>query len=135
MNKTTFVTRLYTFYLLFIMVSCNHPKIIVLSNCAVPSHPGANSISFSEGKIIDIGNNLSGDIIINLNGGFVYPGFSDSHMHLVGYGKSLEKLDLVGTSSVSEIKNIVSSSYDKSNKWIEGRGWDQNDWENIDYPT
>ena len=135
MNKTTFVTRLYAFYLLFIMVSCNHPKIIVLSNCAVPSHPGANSISFSEGKIIDIGNNLSGDIIINLNGGFVYPGFSDSHMHLVGYGKSLEKLDLVGTSSISEIKNIVSSSYDKSNKWIEGRGWDQNDWENIDYPT
>ena len=59
MNKTTFVTRIYTFYLLFIMVSCNHPKIIVLSNCAVPSHPGANSISFSEGKIIDIGNNLS----------------------------------------------------------------------------
>ena len=135
MNKTTFVTRLYTFYLLFIMVSCNHPKIIVLSNCAVPSHPGANSISFSEGKIIDIGNNLSGDIIINLNGGFVYPGFSDSHMHLVGYGKSLEKLDLVGTNSISEIKNLVSSSYDKSNKWIEGRGWDQNDWENIDYPT
>ena len=135
MNKTTFVTRLYTFYLLFIMVSCNHPKIIVLSNCAVPSHPGANSISFSEGEIINIGNNLSGDIIINLNGGFVYPGFSDSHMHLVGYGKSLEKLDLVGTNSISEIKNLVSSSYDKSNKWIEGRGWDQNDWENIDYPT
>ena len=135
MNKTIFVTRLYTFYLLFIMVSCNHPKITVLSNCAVPSHPGANSISFSEGEIIDIGNNLSGDIIINLNGGFVYPGFSDSHMHLVGYGKSLEKLDLVGTNSILEIKNLVSSSYDKSNKWIEGRGWDQNDWENIDYPT
>ena len=135
MNKTIFVTRLYTFYLLFIMVSCNHPKITVLSNCAVPSHPGANSISFSEGEIINIGNNLSGDIIINLNGGFVYPGFSDSHMHLVGYGKSLEKLDLVGTNSILEIKNLVSSSYDKSNKWIEGRGWDQNDWENIDYPT
>ncbi|MEE3195715.1 MAG: amidohydrolase [Candidatus Neomarinimicrobiota bacterium] len=135
MNKTIFVTRLYTFYLLFIMVSCNHPKITVLSNCAVPSHPGANSISFSEGEIIDIGNNLPGDIIINLNGGFVYPGFSDSHMHLVGYGKSLEKLDLVGTNSILEIKNLVSSSYDKSNKWIEGRGWDQNDWENIDYPT
>ena len=135
MNKTIFVTRLYTFYLLFIMVSCNHPKITVLSNCVVPSHPGANSISFSEGEIIDIGNNLPGDIIINLNGGFVYPGFSDSHMHLVGYGKSLEKLDLVGTNSILEIKNLVSSSYDKSNKWIEGRGWDQNDWENIDYPT
>ena len=135
MNKTAFVTKLYTFYLLLTMVSCNHPKITVLSNCAVPSYPGANSISFSGGKIIDIGNNLSGDIIINLNGGFVYPGFSDSHMHLVGYGKSLEKLDLVGTSSISEIKNLVSSSYDKSNKWIEGRGWDQNDWKNINYPT
>ena len=56
-------------------------------------------------------------------------------MHLVGYGKSLEKLDLVGTTSVSEIKNIVSDFYDKSNKWIEGRGWDQNDWQKIKYPT
>ena len=135
MNKTSFATRLYCFYFFIIMVSCNNPEITVLSNCVVPSHPGANSISFSKGKVIDVGNNLSGDLIINLNGGFVYPGFSDSHMHLVGYGKSLEKLDLVGTKSISEIKNIVSNSYDQSNKWIEGRGWDQNDWENIIYPT
>ena len=135
MNKTSFATGLYCFYFLTVMVSCNNPQITVLSNCVIPNHPKANSISFSNGKIIDVGNNLSGDLIIDLDGGVVYPGFSDSHMHLVGYGKSLEKLDLVGTKSVSEIKNIVSKSYDQSNKWIEGRGWDQNDWKDIIYPT
>ena len=44
-------------------------------------------------------------------------------------------LNFVGTKSILDITNIVSNSYDKSNKWIEGRGWDQNDWENINYPT
>ena len=135
MKKTPFVTRLYIFYFLSIMISCNDQKITVLSDCIIPSHPTANSISFANGKILSIGNNLRGDVIINLNGGVVYPGFSDSHMHLVGYGKSLEKLDLVGTKSILEITNLVSNSYDKSNKWIEGRGWDQNDWEEINYPT
>ena len=135
MKKPPFVTRLYIFYFLSIMISCNDQKITVLSDCIIPSHPTANSISFANGEILSIGNNLRGDVIINLNGGVVYPGFSDSHMHLVGYGKSLEKLDLVGTKSIVEITNLVSNSYDKSNKWIEGRGWDQNDWEEINYPT
>ena len=135
MNITTFAIRLYIFYLLIIMTSCNQTNITVLSNCTIPSYPNANSISLANGKIISIGNNLAGDIIVNLNGGVVYPGFSDSHMHLVGYGKSLEKLDLVGTKSISEITNIISKSYDQSSKWIEGRGWDQNDWADINFPT
>ena len=134
MKKTAFVAKLYFFYLL-IIISCNDPMITVLSNCSIPSHPEANSISLSNGKVLSIGNNLSGDEIIDLNGGYVYPGFSDSHMHLVGYGKSLEKLDLVGTKSVLEITEIVAKAYDKSKIWIEGRGWDQNDWKEIKFPT
>ena len=135
MKMGRFVTTTHVLFYAIIMISCNHPKTTVLSNCNIPSHPSANSILLSNGKIIDIGSNLSADRSIDLKGGFVYPGFSDSHMHLVGYGKSLEKLDLVGTTSLSEIKNIVSDFYDKSNKWIEGRGWDQNDWQKIKYPT
>ena len=134
MKKTAFVAKLYFFYLL-IIISCNDPMITVLSNCSIPSHPEANSISLSNGKVLSIGNNLSGDEIIDLNGGYVYPGFSDSHMHLVGYGKSLEKLDLVGTKSVLEITDMVAKAYDKSKIWIEGRGWDQNDWKEIKFPT
>ena len=116
MKMGRFVTTTHVLFYAIIMISCNHPKTTVLSNCNIPSHPSANSILLSNGKIIDIGSNLSADRSIDLKGGFVYPGFSDSHMHLVGYGKSLEKLDLVGTTSVSEIKNIVSDFYDKSNK-------------------
>ena len=55
-------------------------------------------------------------------------------MHLVGYGKSVEKLDLVGTTSVSEIKNIVSDFFDNSNIWFEVWCWDQNDCQKINYP-
>ena len=57
MKKTPFVTRLYIFYFLSIMISCNDQKITVLSDCIIPSHPTANSISFANGKILSIGNN------------------------------------------------------------------------------
>ena len=65
----------------------------------------------------------------------VYPGFMDAHLHLVWYGKSMEILDLVGTKGVAEITGIVSQVYDGSEQWRIGRGWDQNDWEIIQYPN
>ena len=74
---------------------------------------------------------------INLNGGYVLPGFIDSHIHLQGYGRSLEILNLVGTKSVDEIATLVSDAINQKEKgeWIIGRGWDQNDWSETSFPT
>ena len=67
---------------------------------------------------------------------FVYPGFIDGHCHFVGYGLSLQTVNLVGTKSWQDCL-ILTSKFAESHKegWITGRGWDQNDWDIKDYPT
>jgi predicted amidohydrolase YtcJ len=62
----------------------------------------------------------------NLHGKVVLPGFCDSHIHLLGYGMLLRTLDLSKTRSIEEIKKRVAttSSQESRDKWILGRGWD-----------
>ena len=74
---------------------------------------------------------------IDLNGKIVYPGFYDAHCHFLGYGLSLNKVNLVGTKSFDEVvERIINFSKDNPDlEWITGRGWDQNDWEIKEYPT
>jgi predicted amidohydrolase YtcJ len=75
--------------------------------------------------------------IIELNGELVLPGLIDAHGHLTGYGKSLEYIDLVRTNSYQEIIDLVIQRIksSESGEWIRGRGWDQNDWKNKNFPT
>ncbi|KAF8335942.1 amidohydrolase 3 [Cantharellus anzutake] len=69
----------------------------------------------------------------------LYPGFADSHAHVLGYGSS-KQLSLSGASSIDEVvqrtHDYVRSHPDlSSNGWIEGYGWDQNLWPEQHYPT
>jgi hypothetical protein len=135
MKNVALVKQLYIVFLVIFMTSCDRPMVTVFSNCVIPSFPAANSIACADGKITSIGKDLTGDIRVDLEKGVVYPGFMDSHLHLVWYGKAMEILDLVGTKNVAEITSMVAQVYDGSERWIIGRGWDQNDWEIIQYPN
>jgi predicted amidohydrolase YtcJ len=74
--------------------------------------------------------------IIDLEGGFAYPGLIDAHCHFVSYGLSLQHADLTGTGSFEEIIGILKEHEEKyPSEWILGRGWDQNDWENKEFPS
>lgn len=75
--------------------------------------------------------------VIDLNGKPVYPGFIDSHVHLLGFGSSMMILNLVGTTSLEQIQQLVAERVksSKPGQWIRGRGWDQNDWPRKDFPT
>lgn len=64
----------------------------------------------------------------DLNGRFVVPGFNDSHMHLLNYGKTLELIDLTkATASLEEMIQALSAAVSKRGTerepWIIGRGW------------
>lgn len=74
---------------------------------------------------------------IDLKGKSVYPGFYDAHCHFLGYGLSLQQVNLAGTSSFDEvISRVVTFANENPNlEWISGRGWDQNDWEAQQFPT
>lgn len=79
----------------------------------------------------------SSNNIINAQGKFVYPGFNDGHSHFLSYGLTATKYaNLVGTKSFDEVLERVKDHYNNfPGEWILGRGWDQNDWEDISFPT
>ncbi len=101
------------------------------------------AFAVKDGKFIEVGK--TEDILKkyeakeqkDLKGKFVYPGFYDAHCHFVGYGLGLQTADLTGTKSFQEILERLKE-FEKNNpdkQWITGRGWDQNDWENKEFPT
>ena len=73
---------------------------------------------------------------VDLQGEHLYPGFIDAHGHLFAYAEMLSNVDLVGTSTLEEcltrIRKYISVHPDQL--WIQGHGWDQNDWPTKEYP-
>lgn len=66
----------------------------------------------------------------------VYPGLIDGHCHFLGYGLGLQQADLVGTRSEQEvIERLENHQRQYPSQWVQGRGWDQNDWENTSFPS
>lgn len=129
--------------LMIFFLSCRTNHMILYKNCNVYNKPNINAILCQDGRIIKLFSTNDYTPIagvnqqINLEGGWIYPGFIDSHMHLRGLGWSLESVDLVGTLSkklaLEKIKDAVKNT--PEGEWIHGRGWDQNDWEKTDYPS
>ncbi len=75
--------------------------------------------------------------VVDLGGRTVVPGLIESHAHLLGMGRAKMILDLVATESEAQIAEIVRTHAAEipPDRWILGRGWDQNDWETKAFPT
>ena len=75
--------------------------------------------------------------VIDLKGAFLYPGFSDAHLHVESVGKNLLNLNLVGTTSIGKIQQRLKdySAKNPDLHWIQGSGWDQNDWSATVFPN
>ena len=100
----------------------------------------AESFAIKDGKIIAVGKNDSilakydGEKL-DAQGKAVFPGLIDAHCHFYRYGLGLQKVDLVDTKSFDEvIQRVVAFSKTNKSEWIIGRGWDQNDWTNKEFP-
>jgi predicted amidohydrolase YtcJ len=74
---------------------------------------------------------------IDLGGKTMIPGLVDAHAHLRSLGKYLAQLKLERTGSPGEIREMVLEAQKSTTpgRWIEGRGWDQNEWEVKEFPT
>ena len=66
---------------------------------------------------------------VDLQGHFVCPGFNDSHMHLLGFGKMLQEAVLARhTTSLQEVITYMkqfATEKASNSPWIIGRGWNQ----------
>jgi predicted amidohydrolase YtcJ len=101
----------------------------------------AEAIAIREGRILAVGSTQEictqfvGRDSVDLKGKSVYPGFIDAHCHFYGYATDQLKCNLYYTSSYNEILNKLIE-YEKTNRfsWLLGRGWDQNDWADKNFP-
>ena len=90
------------------------------------------AVLVEDGTIQAVGNldelkELSDDQV-NLNGAAMYPGFVDSHIHLLGQGEKLMRLDLTKAQSADEMLEMLRQAAEKTpdGKWLFGDGWNEN---------
>lgn len=121
---------------------------LVLKNCTVitmePSRPRAGAVAVKGERILWLGESPDASAwigkntrVLDLNGAFVYPGLIESHAHILSLGNSRMNIDLVGTPDKNAVVEKVRERASRTAKgeWIQGRGWDQNDWPVKEFPT
>ncbi len=74
---------------------------------------------------------------IDLNGATMFPGFIDSHMHLIGHGEKLQRLDLSQCSSKEATLEAVRQKLKQTDpgQWVIGEGWNENLWDDMSMIT
>ena len=95
----------------------------------------AEAMAVKDGKIVAVGKTsdlekkFDAKEKIDAEGKFIYPGFIDAHAHFVGYGNSLQRVNLVDTKSWDEvIERVKAFAKENPDGWLLGRGWDQIIW-------
>ncbi len=134
--------------LLFVLLSCNQKEKadLLVYNATIytvdSSFSTAEAMAIKDGKILATGKTADLEKAydykekLDAEGKFIYPGFIDAHAHFVGYGMSLQTVNLVGTKSWEEcIERVKAFAADNKEGWITGRGWDQNDWDLKEFPN
>ena len=140
-----------SFFILFIfsLSSCQDktPVDLIVYNAKVytvdKDFTIAEAFAVQDGKFVEVGSSsfirakYQSNKEIDAQGKLVYPGFIDAHTHFVRYGQSLQQADLVGTTSFADVVAQLSAQRKKypQSAWLLGRGWDQNDWDNKEFPT
>jgi len=141
--------KILYFLLAFTFLSCAPKKLpadLLIKNATIytvdKNFSIANALVVKDGKILEIGLKPELELKYNIKetydakGNTVVPGLIDAHAHLYGLGMGLQNVDLVGTTSFEEILGrVVAFQEEKNAEYIIGRGWDQNDWDDKNFPT
>jgi predicted amidohydrolase YtcJ len=114
---------------------------LVLRNARIypVSAPGSieGSVAIRGGRIVAVG--ADADVarsigeateVIDLGGRAVYPGFKDSHAHVLGLGLMRLNVDLTDARDFDEvIERIVNVARERpAGSWVIGRGWHEAKW-------
>ena len=145
--KTAYRHSLLVLLALFVCACNNKQRVdLVLHNGKVYTVDSgfhvAEAFAVKDGKIVAIGKNeyilksYAGDSVVDAHGMAVYPGFIDAHAHFVGYGRSLFEVNLYDCKSWDEVvaRVMAFAKGHPEEKWIRGRGWDQNKFPGQKYP-
>ena len=138
---------IFSFFLL-LMNSCYYTETadLLIHNAKIYSvndnFDVFEAMAIKDGKIIDIGpnnelkNRYQSKEVIDAQLKTIYPGFIDAHCHFLWYGNTFNEVDLVGSKNWEEVLDRIEEfSKTNTNEWIVGRGWDQNDWTEKEFPN
>lgn len=129
--------------------SCYTPKTsvdLLVLNAIVytvnESFDVVDGLVVKDGKIVEVGDSESLQLkykateIIDVQGKTIVPGFIDAHAHLYYMALGLQNVELVGTNSKAEVlQKLADFEKGRNSTFIYGRGWDQNDWPEKEFPS
>jgi predicted amidohydrolase YtcJ len=102
----------------------------------------AEAVAVKANRIVFVGSNddakrFHAVRIVDLHGGTVVPGFTDSHCHIFGIGEREMQFNMEGINSLEDFLARVKERVDKTSpgKWIAGRGWIETFWTPPQFPT
>jgi predicted amidohydrolase YtcJ len=136
--------------LLYLLTGCTSMKNsdLIIHNATIYSVDNDFSIfeamAVKDGKIVALGTSneilkqFEAGRILDAGGKSVFPGFIDAHCHFLSYGIGLlKRADLRDTRSFDEVVERLLAHHQKfpNTFWIEGRGWDHNDWPGQQFPS
>ena len=150
-NWSTFTFWRNTFALIFLnfFVACQSKTAVdlIVYNATIytvnEKFEKAEALAVKNGKLLAVGSSsdirkkYAGKQEIDAQAKFIYPGFIDAHAHFYGYAQNLLQADLTGTTSFNQVIQKLAEHRQKHPQaaWLLGRGWDQNDWLDKDFPT
>ncbi len=139
---------IYLFFISLFLSCTTHKQIdLIVYNAKVYTVDSlfstAEAFAINNGVIVEVGrsqdllNKFDAKEEIDVEGKFIYPGFYDAHAHFFMLAEAMDEVNLVGSKSYDEVldrlKIYVVNNPGK--KWIIGNGWDQNLWEDKNFPT
>lgn len=102
----------------------------------------SQAFAIKDGKFVEVSssekilNTYEAEETIDAGGNPIYPGFYDSHAHFFGLGSTLAQADLTDAQSFEDVVTRLRAFHEANpgEKWILGRGWDQNKWPGKEFP-
>ncbi len=141
-RKTLFLTASLYLCTVFVIAQPDRDVDLLLYNGKIFSADGKGTIhqaiAIKGERIFAVGNTgqlrekFDAKKEIDLKGKLVTPGFNDAHIHFVGVGLALLRVDLNGSKTVNEARARIAAKIKELPKgaWVLGRGWDHTLWGN-----
>ncbi|MGC6401916.1 MAG: amidohydrolase [Flavobacteriaceae bacterium] len=135
-----------SFFIVITFFSCTERVDLIVHHAVVYTADNQmnieDALAVKDGKFVAVGSNdeilknYRAANMVDAQGLAVFPGLIDAHCHFLGLGLNLNQAQLAGTQSFAEVLTRVKD-YAAMNEApvIRGRGWDQNDWTQKDFPT
>jgi predicted amidohydrolase YtcJ len=129
--------------------SPRHPRVLAAVNGAIhtfdPALGRVEALLAVEGRIVLAGSiqdvreaaaRCGGTQELDLAGGCVLPGFTDSHIHFLAFGLNLEHVELTGAASLQVVQERVGAAARAAapGEWVLGWGWDHSIWPEPRFP-